>query len=335
MLSNKKILIGVTGSIAAYKIAPLVRLLVKANATVRVLMTPSATQFVTPLTLATLSKHEVLLEYTNAGHTNWTNHVELGAWANVFLIAPCSANTLSKMANGGCDNLLLATYLSAKCPVLFAPAMDLDMYAHGSTLRNIATLQNYGNILIPATHGELASGLVGEGRMAEPEEIVQFVTQFLSAKSTSVLKGKTIIVTAGPTYEAIDPVRFIGNHSSGKMGFALAESLANVGAQVQLITGPTHLTTTHPNIITTKVISSDDMYAAAIRLYPTCQVAICAAAVADYKPTTVATEKIKKETSDITRIELTQTHDILKRKSTVGRLCARNQQRRGECNKKN
>ncbi len=312
MLSNKKILIGVTGSIAAYKIAPLVRLLVKANAQVRVLMTPSATQFVTPLTLATLSKNEVLLEYTNPAKTNWTNHVELGAWANVMLIAPCSANTLSKMATGGCDNLLLATYLSAKCPVLFAPAMDLDMYTHPSTINNIAMLQKYGNILIPATSGELASGLVGQGRMAEPEAIVQFITQFFSSAPTSVLNNKNIIVTAGPTYEAIDPVRFIGNHSSGKMGFALAETLANTGAKVQLIAGPTSLHISHPNITITNVVSSDDMFAAATKLYPTCDVAICAAAVADYKPSTVAAEKIKKETSDISSINLTQTHDILK-----------------------
>lgn len=312
MLSNKKILIGVTGSIAAYKISPLVRLLVKANAQVRVIMTPSATQFVTPLTLATLSKNEVLVEYTNAAKTNWTNHVELGAWANVLLIAPCSANTLSKMATGGCDNLLLATYLSAKCPVLFAPAMDLDMYAHPSTINNIAMLQKYGNMLIPATSGELASGLVGEGRMAEPETIVQFITQFFSSVSPSVLNNKNILITAGPTYEAIDPVRFIGNHSSGKMGFALAESLANAGAKVQLISGPTHLQISHPNITLTNVVSSDDMYAVATQLYPTCDVAICAAAVADYKPSIAATEKIKKETSDITNINLTQTHDILK-----------------------
>jgi phosphopantothenoylcysteine decarboxylase / phosphopantothenate---cysteine ligase len=312
MLSNKKILIGITGSIAAYKIPELVRLLVKQNATVKVVMTTSATQFVTPLTLATVSKHETLINYTNAQGTSWYNHVELASWADVLLIAPCSANTLSKMANGACDNLLLATYLSAKCPVMFAPAMDLDMYIHPNTVANVNKLQSFGNVLIPAESGELASGLIGQGRMAEPEHIVQFLQNHFATNNTSVLNNKIIIVTAGPTYEAIDPVRFIGNYSSGKMGFALAESLANSGAKVHLITGPTSLSALHPNITTIKIISSDDMFEAANKLYPTCDIAICAAAVADYKPATVATHKIKKETSDVTSIPLVQTHDTLK-----------------------
>ncbi|HOX83604.1 MAG TPA: bifunctional phosphopantothenoylcysteine decarboxylase/phosphopantothenate--cysteine ligase CoaBC [Chryseolinea sp.] len=307
MLGGKKIIIGVTGSIAAYKTAILTRLLVKDRAEVKVIMTPAANDFITPLTLATLSKNPVLTEFSKDNTGVWNNHVELGLWADVILIAPASANTIAKMANGLCDNLLLASYLSARCPVLFAPAMDLDMLQHPATKANIQKLKEFGNIIIEPNFGELASGLTGNGRMAEPEEIVTFLHKHFA--STNLLSGKKALVTAGPTHEAIDPVRFIGNHSSGKMGFAIAEELANQGAQVMLVTGPTNLHTNHPGVNVTKVTSAEEMYNASQSLFSNIDITVLAAAVADYKPTVVADQKIKKKDESLT-IELTKTHDI-------------------------
>jgi len=309
ILKGKKILLGITGGIAAYKSAALVRLFVKSGAEVKVIMTPSAKDFVTPLTLSTLSKNTVYISFTNSEEgTVWNNHVELGLWADLFIIAPATANTMSKMVNGTCDNLLLATYLSAKCPVYFAPAMDLDMYRHPSTKNSFEQLQRFGNIMIPATSGELASGLVGEGRMAEPEDIVSYVTQDI--QKDLALSGKTILITAGPTHEAIDPVRFIGNHSSGKMGFEIAKSAANLGAKVFLITGPTHQKVSHPLIEVIPVISAQDMYNEAHKHFKTCDVAILSAAVADFKPKNIADKKIKKKTAELV-IYLEETKDIL------------------------
>lgn len=310
VLSGKKIVLGVSGGIAAYKTASLVRLLIKAGADVRVVMTPASKDFVTPLTLSTLSKNPVVSTFYNEEDNDalWNNHVELGLWADFMLVAPATANTLSKMANGTCDNLLIATYLSAKCPVYFAPAMDLDMYLHPSTLKSFELLQNFGNIMIPAETGELASGLSGQGRMAEPENIVAFIEADIQEKLP--LKGKKILVTAGPTYEAIDPVRFIGNHSSGKMGFDIAEKAANSGAEIILISGPTHLRINHPWIQTIFVTSAQQMYEACHEHFPNVNVAIAAAAVADYKPKNPATQKIKKAEATLT-IELEKTKDIL------------------------
>ncbi|GAA3577265.1 bifunctional phosphopantothenoylcysteine decarboxylase/phosphopantothenate--cysteine ligase CoaBC [Snuella lapsa] len=309
ILSGKNILLGISAGIAAYKTASLVRLFIKAGAQVRVIMTPSAKEFITPLTLSTLSKHPVYSSFTNEDdNVVWVNHVDLGLWADLFIIAPATANTLSKMANGVCDNLLLATYLSAKCPVYFAPAMDLDMYKHGSTHKSFEVLKSYGNTMIPATSGELASGLVGEGRMAEPEAIVNFIeTDILS---TLPLKGKKVLITAGPTYEAIDPVRFIGNHSSGKMGFEIAKAAANNGAEVVLISGPTHQTVAHNLINVIPVVSAQEMYEAVHQYFGTADIAICSAAVADYRPKEIASQKIKKQESTLT-IELEKTNDIL------------------------
>jgi phosphopantothenoylcysteine decarboxylase/phosphopantothenate--cysteine ligase len=310
ILSGKNMLLGVTAGIAAYKTASLVRLFVKSGANVKVVMTPSAKDFITPLTLSTLSKHPVHSSFTNEDDDNavWNNHVELGLWADVFVIAPATANTLSKMANGVCDNLLLATYLSAKCPVYFAPAMDLDMYKHESTLRSFKVLKGYGDIMIPATNGELASGLVGEGRMAEPEDIISFIEDDILGKLP--LRGKKVLVTAGPTHEAIDPVRFIGNHSSGKMGFEIAKAAANFGAEVILITGPTHQKVSPSLIKVIPVTSAQDMYDAAHKYFNDVDVAILSAAVADFKPKEVATQKIKKKASTLT-LELERTKDIL------------------------
>ncbi len=306
MLQGKKILLGVSASIAAYKSAVLVRLLVKEGAEVKVIMTKSAGDFITPLTLATLSKNPVLTEFVKGQDGEWNNHVELGLWADVMIIAPASANTLAKMANGLCDNLLLATYLSARCPVMIAPAMDLDMLIHGATKKNIATLTSFGNHFIEPGYGELASGLIGNGRMAEPEEIVaKLKTHFSGGKLT----GKKALVTAGPTYEAIDPVRFIGNHSSGKMGFAIAESLANEGAEVTLVTGPTHQVLSNPGIKLIKVTAAQEMYEACATLFVTQDITVLSAAVADYKPLVQADQKIKKKEGGLT-IELTQTIDI-------------------------
>jgi len=310
VLSGKKIVLGVSGGIAAYKTATLVRLFIKAGAQVQVIMTPASKDFVTPLTLSTLSKNPVHSTFYNEEDENavWNNHVELGLWADLIVIAPATANTLSKMATGNCDNLLIATYLSAKCPVYFAPAMDLDMYKHPSTLASFSALKQFGNIMIPAETGELASGLSGEGRMAEPENIISFLENDLSLKLP--LKGKKILITAGPTYEAIDPVRFIGNHSSGKMGFDIAKSAADLGAEVVLVTGPTHLNLTDSLIKIVRVVSAQEMYDACHSYYNEVDVAISAAAVADYRPKNVAAQKIKK-TEHSFNIELEKTKDIL------------------------
>ncbi len=309
MLEGKKIILGVTGSIAAYKAAFFVRLLVKEGAEVKVIMTRASQDFITPTTLATLSKNPALSSFTKNEAGEWNNHVDLGLWADAMIIAPASANTLGKMANGLCDNLLLATYLSARCPVFFAPAMDLDMYQHPSVLENIRKLESYGNILIEAEHGELASGLIGTGRMAEPEELTARLKDHFAANRP--LANKKVLITAGPTYEAIDPVRFIGNHSTGKMGFALAEEAARQGARVTLVSGPTHLNTTHPNIDLVRVQSGREMYEACLKVNHEADVNILAAAVADYAPISVASEKIKKKTSEMS-IDLVKTTDIAK-----------------------
>ncbi|EDM43269.1 flavoprotein [unidentified eubacterium SCB49] len=310
VLSGKHILLGVTGGIAAYKAAFLVREFIKKGAEVKVVMTETAKEFVTPLTLSTLSKNEVYSSFTNEDDDNaqWNNHVELALWADLFVVAPATANTLSKMANGTCDNLLLACYLSAKCPVYFAPAMDLDMYKHPSTKNSFDKLAHFGNIKIEAGYGELASGLVGEGRLAEPEDIVVFIENDILEKLP--LKGKKLVITAGPTYEAIDPVRFIGNHSSGKMGFAIAKAAANLGAKVTLISGPSSQQLSHNNVEVVRVISAAQMYEKAHLVFNDCDIAILSAAVADYRPATVATQKIKKKEAGLT-IELEKTSDIL------------------------
>lgn len=310
VLNGKKILLGVSGGIAAYKTATLVRLFIKAGAHVQVIMTPASKDFVTPLTLSTLSKNPVHSSFFNQDDEDavWNNHVELALWADFMLVAPATANTLSKMATGNCDNLLIATYLSAKCPVYFAPAMDLDMYKHPSTLSSFAALKQYGNIMIPAENGELASGLSGEGRMAEPENIVAFLEADLESKLP--LKGKKILVTAGPTYEAIDPVRFIGNHSSGKMGFDIANEAASLGAEVFLIAGPTHLKVKNSLIKVVDVVSAQEMYDACHLYFNEVDAAIAAAAVADYRPKFVADQKIKKNTVEFS-IDLEKTKDIL------------------------
>ena len=310
VLYGKKILLGISGGIAAYKTASLVRFFIKAGAHVQVIMTPASKDFITPLTLSTLSKNPVYSEFYNKEEENekWNNHVELALWADILVIAPATANTLSKMANGICDNLLLAVYLSAKCPVYFAPAMDLDMYIHPSTLASFKKLEQYGNTIIPAESGELASGLSGEGRMAEPENIVSFLETDLENKLP--LKGKKILITAGPTYEAIDPVRFIGNHSSGKMGYDIAQCAANLGASVILVSGPTHCVINNNLVKIIKVVSAQEMFDACHHYFDEVDVAIAAAAVADYKPKNVASQKIKKEANDFS-IELEKTKDIL------------------------
>jgi phosphopantothenoylcysteine decarboxylase/phosphopantothenate--cysteine ligase len=309
MLEGKNIVLGICGSIAAYKSALLVRLLIKAGANVQVVMTPDATHFITPLTLSTLSKKPVLVEYAKPDTGEWNNHVELGLWADVLIIAPASANTLAKMAGGQSDNLLTAVYLSAKCPVYFAPAMDLDMWKHPATQQNIKQLQTYGNILISPGKGELASGLFGEGRMAEPEEIVSFLTNEIKKKLP--LTDQRILVTAGPTYEAIDPVRFIGNHSSGKMGFAIADQLAAMGAEVILVAGPTAEVIHHQNIKRVDVTSAAEMLDACLLYYKEAKACIMCAAVADFTPTNVSPQKIKKQDAGL-NIELKKTTDILK-----------------------
>ena len=311
ILSGKNILLGVTAGIAAYKTAHLVRLFIKAGANVKVVMTPASKDFVTPLTLSTLSQNPVASTFFEKGENDteeWNSHVELGLWADYMLVAPATANTLSKMANGVCDNLLLATYLSAKSTVYFAPAMDLDMYKHPTTKQSIEKLQNFGNVFIPPSTGFLASGLEGEGRMEEPENIVSFMESHIIQGLP--LFGKKVLITAGPTYEAINPVRFIGNHSSGKMGFQLAQSAANLGAEVYLISGPSHEKVSNNLIHRINVVSAEDMYNEVHKLYATIDIAICAAAVADYKPKVVADNKIKKS-SDSMSIELVKTKDIL------------------------
>ncbi len=319
LLKDKKILLGVTGSIAAYKSAHLVRLLVKAGAEVQVLMTPGAARFITPLTLSTLSRKPVLSEFEKDNTGEWNNHVDLGLWADHFLIAPATANTLAKMAHGLCDNLLSAVYLSARCPVSVAPAMDLDMFAHPSTQNNLGLLKQHGVSVIEPNSGELASGLHGPGRMAEPEEIIAWLENF-TGKNLS-LKGKKALVSAGPTYENIDPVRFIGNHSSGKMGFAIAEELAARGAEVTLVSGPVQLQTRHPGIRRIDVVSAADMHKAVTAAFPGKHITVMCAAVADYTPKAKAKSKIKKNSGSLD-IELVKTKDIL---SELGQNKKKNQ----------
>lgn len=299
------VILGISGSIAAYKSAILTRLLAKQGASVQVLMTEAATGFIAPLTLSTLSKHPV---YTDVrSDAGWNNHVELGLWANALVIAPASANTLAKMANGICDNILCAVFLSARCPVFVAPAMDVDMWHHPATQRNLSNLKTMGVHVLPVGYGELASGLTGEGRMAEPEDIVAYLNDFIAQKRA--LLGKKALVTAGPTFEPLDPVRFIGNHSSGKMGIAIAEALADQGADVDLVLGPTAHGTQHPKIKTHRVQSAQDMYEACAPLFPAADVAVLAAAVADYRPATFSETKIKKK-DDALQLELAKTIDI-------------------------
>lgn len=308
-MQNKKILIGISGSIAAYKIVHLVRLLVKQGAEVKVIMTDAAKDFVSPLALATLSKNEVLLDMF--AENTWANHVQLGRWADIMLIAPLSCNTLAKIANGHCDNLLLSVYLSATCPVVAAPAMDEDMWHHPSTQRNLGTLSKDGVTIIQPGYGELASGLFGDGRMEEPENIVSHLKAFFSKDKTQ-LAGKKVLVTAGPTHEAIDPVRFIGNRSSGKMGIALAKECRNRGAEVVLVLGPVELPKEYQDITIVQVTSSDEMYEACNTHFKNADIALMAAAVADYKPATVSEQKIKKAGSEAPELQLVKTKDILK-----------------------
>ena len=311
ILKDKNILLGITAGIAAYKSANLVRLFIKAGANVKVVMTPASKDFITPLTLSTLSKNPVYSSFVNEEDDNqvWNNHVDLGLWADLFVIAPATANTMAKMANGVCDNILMATYLSAKCPVYFAPAMDLDMYKHESTKASFDKLTSFGNKMIPAGTGELASGLVGEGRMAEPEDILSYIEKDILDQLP--LKGKRILITAGPTHEALDPVRFIGNHSSGKMGFQIANAAANLGAEVILVSGPTHEKISHSLVSVKPVVSAEDMYNEVHKHFETSDIAILSAAVADYRPKNVAQQKIKKKDTAFT-LELEKTKDILK-----------------------
>ena len=307
MLKGKKILLGISGGIAAYKSVYLVRELKKQGADVKVVMTPAATEFVGKLTLATLSGYPVYERFFDQQTGQWFSHVELGLWADIFVIAPATANTIAKMAHGLADNLLLTIYLSARCPVVVAPAMDVDMYNHPATQQNLEILKQRGNIILEPNEGELASGLVGKGRMQEPGQIVRFLERFFSQSQS--LKGKKALVTAGPTYEMIDPVRFIGNFSSGKMGYAIAEELAARGAKVYLISGPTHLTVNHPDIELIKVVSAREMHRKALEIFPLVQIAVLAAAVADYRPAEMATQKIKK-TGDELVIRLVKNPDI-------------------------
>jgi phosphopantothenoylcysteine decarboxylase/phosphopantothenate--cysteine ligase len=306
-LKGKKIILGVTGSIAAYKSALLVRLLVKEEAEVQVIMTQSATEFITPLTLSTLSKRPVLTSFVNGEHGFWNNHVELGLWADALVIAPATAKTISKLATGLADDFLTTVYLSARCPVFFAPAMDVDMYLHPSTLHNISTLKSYGNHLIAAGHGELASGLTGDGRLAEPETILHEIKKHFANKP--VAKGKRVLITAGPTVEPIDPVRFISNRSSGKMGYAIAHAFAMAGAQVTLVSGPTSLTVTDENIQLEKVETADEMFLTTKKHFQSSDLVIFSAAVADYTANEVARQKIKKQGFNMT-IDLKKTTDI-------------------------
>lgn len=306
-LQNKNILLGISGGIAAYKCANLVRLFIKEGANVKVVMTPSATDFVTPKTLSVLSKNEVVVDFFDSNH-NWNNHVHLAEWADVFVIAPLTANTLSKFAHGICDNILCATYLSARSPIIVAPAMDLDMYKHPTTLANLAGIKSFGVTIIDAESGELASGLIGEGRMAEPETILKHIQKFFTASLP--LSGKKVLVNAGPTYEAIDPVRFIGNRSTGKMGIAIANEFEKKGASVTLILGPSSEKIENKNIHLIRVESSDDMYKACDKAFEQADIAVLSAAVADYKPSIVSDSKIKKKDSEF-KLELTKTIDIL------------------------
>ncbi|MCK5823809.1 MAG: bifunctional phosphopantothenoylcysteine decarboxylase/phosphopantothenate--cysteine ligase CoaBC [Ichthyobacteriaceae bacterium] len=313
-LKDKNVIIGVTASIAAYKSALLVREFIKSGANVKVIMTKAAREFITPLTLSTLSKNPVHTKFSTGDEGVWNSHVDLGIWADFMVMAPVTANTLGKMANGLADNLLIATYLSARCPVYFAPAMDLDMYHHPSTTANITKLKEYGNIFIEAGFGELASGLIGEGRMAEPSEIIKFISNDISKDLP--LSNKKVLITAGPTHEAIDPVRFIGNNSSGKMGYALAKECANLGADVIVISGPTAETVSHKNIKVISIKSANDMYNSVHENIKNTDIGIFAAAVADYKPKFVVDKKIKKKTETLD-IELVPTQDIL---ASVGKI---------------
>jgi phosphopantothenoylcysteine decarboxylase / phosphopantothenate---cysteine ligase len=307
LLQHKKILLGVTGSIAAYKTALLTRLLIKAGAEVQIVMTDAAKEFITPLTLATLSKRPALSAFIKNEAGEWNNHVDLGLWADVMVIAPATAHTLSKCANGNCDDLLTAVYLSARCPVFFAPAMDLDMFQHGSTTENLKKLTQYGNFILDAEHGELASGLIGTGRMAEPEHIISALEKHFS--QISALKDKHVLITAGPTQEPIDPVRYISNHSTGKMGYAIAQAFAFAGAKVTLVSGPTAQPKPDSSITLIKVRSAQEMYEATQSAFSTADVVILSAAVADYTPSHPAERKIKKKESHF-NIELTKTVDI-------------------------
>ena len=307
MLKGKHIILGVTGSIAAYKAATLTRLLVKEGASVKVVMTPLAKEFITPLTMATLSKSPIMVDFYNPENGDWNSHVDLGLWADLYLIAPASANTIGKMAGGIADNLLLTTYLSAKCPVMVAPAMDLDMYKHPATQRNLKVLQSFGNIIIEPESGELASGLIGKGRMEEPERIVAFIADYFARQED--FKGKKVVVTAGPTYEKIDPVRFIGNYSSGKMGLAIAEEFAGRGAEVVLVCGPVNLKTSHPAIRRVDVESAVQMYEVTSKEFVNSDVAVLGAAVADFTPKEKADHKIKRGKDDLL-LELLPTKDI-------------------------
>lgn len=323
MLNGKKILIGVTGSIAAYKTAILIRLLVKKGARVKVVMTPLAKQFITPLTLATLSKNPILVDFFDPESGEWNSHVDLGLWADLFLVAPATANTMAKMAHGVADNLLLTTYLSVRCPVFIAPGMDMDMFHHPSTQHNIETLKSYGNIIIDPATGELASGLEGKGRMEEPEKIIEAVNNFFSLrkKDKSSLKKKKLLITAGPTYEAIDPVRFIGNHSSGKMGVALADEACCRGAEVHLVIGPRCVTPGETGVQLYRVTSADDMSKKAAELFEDMDAAIMAAAVSDFTPVEISDKKIKRGKNDLT-IRLKPTRDIA---AALGKQKTKNQ----------
>ena len=316
-MKGKKIIVGISGSIAAYKIPMLVRLLLKKGAEVKIVMTPSAATFVSPLVLSTLTKHPVLIELSS--NETWANHVALGRWADLMLIAPASCNTIAKMANGICDNLLLAVYLSATCPVMVAPAMDEDMWNHASLQNNLLQLKSYQNIVLDTEHGELASGLIGFGRMLEIEKLVTEIDSFFNAKQR--LKNKKALVTAGPTYENLDPVRYIGNYSTGKMGIAIAETLANEGCELVLVLGPTSLTTPHANIKTIQVRSAEEMLNACTTHFAETDIAVMSAAVADYTPTTLSTSKIKKKDEEFT-IQLKKTTDILKQ---LGSIKSKNQ----------
>jgi len=319
-LNRKKIILGISGSIAAYKAAFFVRLLVKNGADVKVIMTHSATTFISPLTISTLSQNPVITDIADGDE--WSNHVELGLWADALIIAPATANTIAKMANGICDNILNAVYLSARCPVFIAPAMDLDMWTHPSTQANIQKILSYNNLLIEPESGELASGLVGKGRMAEPENMLSFLSDFFR-KDEQTLAGKTVLITAGPTYEPIDPVRFIGNHSSGKMGKALAEKVVARGGKVKLILGPSKIKITHPGIEVVRITTAIEMLDAAKKHFAEADIAIMAAAVADFRPKSVATEKIKKKANqDKMSIELVKNPDIA---ATLGKLKTKTQ----------
>jgi len=319
MLKDKNIILCITGGIAAYKAAIITRLFIKEGANVKIIMTPAAKEFITPLTLATLSKNPILIDFYNPENGDWNSHVDLGLWADAMVIAPATANTMGKMANAVADNLLVTSYLSARCPVFIAPAMDLDMYKHPANQKNMKTLASFGNLFIEPESGELASGLTGKGRMAEPETIVDFVKSFF--KSTQDFKNKKILITAGPTHEKIDPVRFIGNYSSGKMGFAIAEELANRGAEITLITGPVDIETTNNKINRINVVSANEMHNECLKHFKNTDAAIMAAAVADYTPKNKAENKLKKKDTQLT-IELNPTVDIAKE---LGKIKKNNQ----------